>query len=689
VIEARAAQVVNMPAVLDGLAGDPITLETQASLIRARDFAARVSDMLPADARLPPPPPPSPVERHLGPLLAAVSDPLGRALPSAWLARIGNAQVAAEVRPPAPPTAPPSAASQDEFLAGLQVEVSGRLISIGYTSTDAEYAARVANAFAELYVSDLLQSKRGATEQATAWLAQRVEELRDEVRRSETAIARFRASNELVELAGNDAAARRIIELSAQRTALDSERTEKLARLNNLRQLRTRGGLTPELVRMTSSAVLVNLLQQQVQIDRQLAQLGEQYGERHPIIRDLRSERESVARSITAEIEGILSGLESEIAVLDARDRALVARIEEAHVSAAAGKQAEVQLRELERESEANRTLYIQFLARLKETTEQRALIQADARVVTSAVAPLVPSFPRPMLIVSASFAASLLVGTLFAFLVEQLDGRVRSAWQVERALGVRNLAMVPAVGRRLRGRGKLLRYLRTQPLSAYAEAVRGLATLVQFSAGDSASRVVLVTSTLPNEGKTTLAVSLATSLALLERRTILLELDLRRPGLHQHLQRAPMHGIAEYLSGGNPSGLKELIQPDPAVAGLDVLRVEEVAGNPVSLLGSPELERLIRSLRASYEWIILDAPPVLGLSDTRLIAQHADHVLFVVRWNRTTQEAARNGLRVLLEMNARVLGTVVTQVDMARHAKLHYGDPEQHYGAYRKYYVT
>jgi capsular exopolysaccharide synthesis family protein len=689
VIDARAAQVVPMPAVLEGLAGDPITIETQASLIRTRYFAERVAASLPDDARHPPPPPPSPLERRLEPLLAGMPELLGRLVPMPWLAAIGNATDATPPEPLPPAADELPAVAADELLDGLQVEIEGRLIAIRYSSTDAGHAARVANAFAELYVNELLRSKRSVTEQAAAWLAERVGELREEVRRSETAIAKFRASNEILDLAGTEAAAGKIAEISAQRAALDAERTERIARLGSLRQLSARGGLPLELVRMSSSAVLVSLMQQQIQLDRQLAQLREQYGERHPTIRNLMSERESVSRGIAAEIRGILGSLEDEIAVLEARDRALATRLEEAHAAAAAGKQAEVQLHELEREAEANRALYTQFLGRQKETNEQKDLIQPDARLVTTATPPQLPSFPRPMLIVGAGFVSSVLIGTLLAFLAEQADHRMRSARQVERALGLRNLAMVPLVDQRLRRPGELQRYLRTRPLSAYAEAVRGLATLVQMAGSSAPSRVLIVTSSLPDEGKTTLAISLATSLALLEQRTILLELDLRRPGMHRHLTEAPAHGIAEYLGGEDLADFRDQIQSDPRIPGLDILRVKETARNPVQLIASPELERLISSLRASYDWVILDTPPVLGLADTRQLVRHADQVLFLVRWNRTTQEAARNGLRALLDVDARVLGTVVTQVDLPRHAKLRYGDSEQYYKAYHRYYTT
>lgn len=688
-ISARPSRVVNMQAVLDDLPNDVTTIETQVRMIRSRHYAERLAAQL--DLR------PDFASRHqprASELWLESARESALVLAQRWVPErlFVTAGTAGQlVPPPRAPDSPadavdPPEAVVEDLLDNLRIDLEGTLVTIGFTAADPSEAARIANAYAAQYVDDQLRDKTAATEQAASWLGQRIQELREELSRSESAIAAFRADNNLMDLGGQTDAARRVADITGQLSAIQSERAAKEARLKTLQELRSRGGSYQHALEMLQSPVIDALREQDIKLAAQLAQLSSEFGERHPEIVRLTADRESVARSLRREVDSVIGGLQREAELLRAREHEIQSRFDQAQSTAVISKQAEVQLRDLERETEANRVLYATFLARYKETSEQKNLIRPDARVIALAPVPTVPSFPRIPLVVAGGFVTSLLLGTLLAFLAEQLDGKLRSARQIERLLGIRNVGMVPSVRGLGRRPGSLQHYLHTKPLSAYAESVREVEGAIKLAATGSSSSVILVTSSLPNEGKTTFALSLAMAAALSGIRTAVLDLDFRNPSVFKLLGPSSAPDLTDHLAGN--CGLEEVVHADDRLPNLHVLPVKRPARSPTTIVVSPQLGELIAVLRRQYDWVILDTPPLLGLADVKAMARHADHVVYAVRWGKTTDEIALNGLRALRDAQANLLGSVLTQVNLRRHARLRYGDASQYYKYYKKYYV-
>lgn len=687
-INARASRVVNMQAVLDDLPNDVTTIETQVKMIRSRHYAERLAEQLDLRPDFASRHAPAPPEMWLESVRESALVLAQRWMPEPWLVTAGAAGqlVPADLpHPPADDVDGPDAAVES-LLDNLRVDVDGTLITIGFTAADPDEAARIANAYAAQYVDDQLSDKTAATEQAASWLGQRIRELREELTRSEDTIAAFRADNNLMDLGGTTDAARRVADITGQLSAIQSERAAKEARLKTLQELRSRGGNFQHVLEMLQSPVIDALREQDIKLAAQLAQLSSEFGERHPEIVRLTADRESVAQSLRREVDSVIGGLQREVDLLRAREQEIQSRFDQAQTTAVLSKQAEVRLHDLEREAEATRALYATFLARFKETSEQRNLIRPDARVVAQATAPTVPSFPRVPLVVAGGFVTSLLLGTLLAFLAEQLDGKLRSAHQIERLLRIRNIGMVPSVRGLGRRSGSLQHYLQKKPLSAYAESVREVEAAIKLAATGSSSRVILVTSSLPNEGKTTFALSLAMAAAFSGIRTAVLDLDFRNPSVFKQLGASRAPDLIDHLTGA--CTFEEVVQADDHLPHLHVLPVKRPARSPTTIVASPRLGELIAVLRGRYDWVVLDSPPLLGLTDVKAMARHADHVIYAVRWGRTTDEIALNGLRVLRDAQANLLGSVLTQVNLRRHARLRYGDASQYYSHYKKYYV-
>jgi len=578
------------------------------------------------------------------------------------------------------------AAAVPQLLENLQVSQSPEsyVVSIEFTSTDPEKAARVADAVAELYVTGQRQEKLAATTEAATWLADRVEQLRRLVLKSDRAIEEYRAANKIVGSEVGALGEQELANLNLELVTARAERAEREVRLRRAREVRGSRGGYESLAEVMSSPVIIGLRAQEATVLQREAQLSKEYGPLHPRMLELGAEKANLAAKIDLEVQNIIANLENEVAVAESRERALAEALEEAKDRSAVTSQAEVELRQLEREADANRSLYQTFLTRLKQTEEQLDLVRPDAKVVSPAAIPQEPSFPKPKLMIAVGFTSSVMLGVLLALLRERLDSAFHTGRQLHEVLGVASFGLVPAI-RRSRRRPKPHRYLLERPLSAYADAIRSVQKSVELSCADRRSQVVLVTSTLPGEGKTTLALSLASSVARSGRKTVVVDVDLRHPSVAREIGQPFGPGLVEFLSG--EATADEIVHTAEFQANLHFVPIKGMTSSPVDLLESREMAVLLTGLRARYDFIILDGPPAL-VTDARAAALLAETVLYAVQWERTKAEVALHGLETLAGSRISVAGLVLTQVNLARQARYGYGDVSSYYGEYRKYCV-
>jgi polysaccharide biosynthesis transport protein len=731
-IEPRQSHVLDVASVLEGLPKGAEVIRTQITLLRSQSYAEKAINELGLlndphfNVLLPQAPeadeggtalsdagagvtpvglvePANGYGGHSGPLPATgeASEPTVQDSGAlAWLRRAGAGALAflglGVDQPTREDVAPGGRVSPDAvmqaaasiLLEELEVEQFGDtyVILISYTSTDPQRASQVANKFAEIYVKDQLASKQAATARASTWLSERITELRQQVLQAEAAVETYRAEHGLLDSKGSRLNEEQLARLNQDLIIVRAERAEREARLRLIRDLRARGESLQSAPEIVASAVIANLRQQQQALQREEAQLSQEYGPRHPRIVQLQAEKQELADKIDLEVQNIIRSLENQVTVASARERALQDNLQAEMAQSADRNQADVQLRMLEREAEANRSLYTVFLNRFKELNEQQDLLEAGARVMSKAGVPEEPSFPRPKLMIAAGFTSSMMLGTLFAFLRERFDSGLRSGRQVEQVLGLPRLGFVPSV-RGLGRRGELPNYLISRPQSAYAEAIRAVQIGLYLSNVDDPPRVILITSSLPGEGKTTLAMSLAVSAAGSGHKTVIVDLDLRRPRVAKMLDwESGSPGLVEYMAG--QASLDDVIRTDPNQPKLDLIPIRRLAANPTDLLASRKMTALLDELRERYELIILDSAPILGISDTKIAARLADAVLFAVRWGKTKEEVALSGLEGLFESHANVAGAVLTQVNLRRHARYGFGDAAQYYGKYKRYYT-
>jgi capsular exopolysaccharide synthesis family protein len=340
--------------------------------------------------------------------------------------------------------------------------------------------------------------------------------------------------------------------------------------------------------------------------------------------------------------------------------------------------QDEVTLRQLEREAEANRTLYENFLTRFKQTSAQEDMQQADAHIVADAQVPATPSFPRKSMLTMLALMLSLMAGVVLAFLLERLDNGFRDPDQIERLTGVPFMGLVPAIV------GRAQDIVVQKPVSSYSEAIRSVRAALNFTNVDNPPKVVLVTSSVPKEGKSVFATSLARSVARSGGRSLIIDCDLRHPTQAGLLSAPKSLGLLSYFSEGvDPA---RLIQVDE-MSHVHYLPVWEGATNPQDLLGSQQMKSLLDGLRDKYDLIVLDAPPVLAVSDALVISHIADATLFLIRWAETPRQVVLGAIKLLKTQGAGLSGFVLSRVDVRQHAKYGYGDVGYYYGRYGSYY--
>ena len=541
-----------------------------------------------------------------------------------------------------------------------------RVIEISSTSTDPEYAARVVNTVASQYIVDQLEAKLEATTSATVWLTQRVEEFRLKLQDAEQAVEVARAA--IVEEAGQglEVLQKQLSAVSASLAELRAVISDKAARMEQI-DLALSNGEYGSLSEFRASASLNKLRASESDLlDRRLS-LSQTVAKDHPAQVRLSARLAVVRGKLAEEAQRIAAALRSELSSLQEREVERSAKLRDLENRVLDQSRSELKVRQLEREASVSRTLYQNFLERLQETSAQMQLESADARVLSPAQVPGSPlrSLEQLVVILSGIGALGLSFGVIW--LLEQLSNTFRVREELELATGARVLASISSVGTGFKP-WQIIRYFREKPYSAFAETLRHLRT--SLISGQDGSQVIMLTSSLPDEGKSTTAMLLALIMSDMDKKVIILDCDLRRPSLAELLEEdyGDVPGLLAVLEGR--AELNDAIRIDEA-SGLRTLLTTSDRGNTAlsvaDILTSARFADLLQSLRSYYDVIVLDTPPVLAISDSRIIARHADAVVFAVRWDSTPPEAVFEGLSELRAVGASISGLVFTRVDSSR----------------------
>jgi succinoglycan biosynthesis transport protein ExoP len=674
-LDPRKEQVVDVTAVLSGLSSESAVVDTEVEIMKSRQLADRVVEVLQLDRdpefngalR-----PPGPVKQVVGGITAL----FGAAAPEPQ-------------RPSQVTQQRQHEAVVDSVLRRLKVGRSGLtyVIKADFTSESPAKAALIANTFADRYLLEQLEAKFDATRQANVWLDERLQELRVQVQDAEAAVEQYKISNNLMSTSGATLTEQEISSYNQQDALARAQLAEDQARLNTARQQLASGSSGDDVGEALGSQVIQQLRAQRAQVSGRVADLQGRYGPRHPEM--LKAERElaDIDGQIQAEIQRIISNLEAKLQVSRERAGSIQGTLSGARGALAGNNRASVRLRELERNAEAVRTLYESFLNRFKETSTQTDIGQSDARVVSRAKIPNRPSAPNISLNLALGLVLGIGAGLAAAALAHALDSGLATGEEVELRLDAPHLGSIPLLSSVDNDRSASpITHVVDKPLSSFSEAFRNLRASILQSRVGVPIKIIAVTSALPGEGKTTTAVALGRSLAVGGARVVVVDCDLRRRSVNKLLGVDPTDGLLEVLNG--EIALERVLHHDD-LTDATFLPLSKNNFTPKDVFDSPAMDQLLYELRARFDFVILDTAPVLPVADTRVLAPKADVVVFLARWRKTPEKAIGAALKMLHASGAHIAGVALTQVDMKAQARYGYGDSGYYYGEYKKYYSS
>ncbi len=535
------------------------------------------------------------------------------------------------------------------------------------------------------YVALQLQRKVQETERADQWLADRVEELRQELQQKESAIAEFRAMNELVQDQGLTLSEQQLTQLNMQLAITRADIAEKEARLRQARRMVPGPASDQTIAEVLGSDVVSQLREQQAMVIRRRAELATRYRPAHPEMQKVQSELADIEQQITAETSRIMTNLSNEVAVARERAESLERSIKDQAESLGANAQIVAELQELQQEAQATRETYFSFLSRAKSIADQGDIQSADSRIISQATLPAEPTRPNRKLIVAAAAVFFGLVGIGAAVARDAADQRVRRPDDLNRMTGLMHLGSIPLV-REPAYKDAPHRLLMERGSSIFSEAFEELNTRLQSKSGPRPPRAVLFTSANAAEGKTTSALCFALSAARSGRRVVLIEADLRCPVLTNVMDLKGLHSenLKDILDGQLDWDEVAWIEPQ---TGLRVVPMNDPSNDPVAHLGSHRFEELMDDLRAEFDIVVIDTAPVLPVSDALKLMPYADKVVFVVHWHATQRAAAQTAIRKIREVGGDFAGAILTFVDAGQ--RWRFGDIglPQAGGKNRRYY--
>ncbi|QQP90376.1 polysaccharide biosynthesis tyrosine autokinase [Skermanella sp. TT6] len=679
-VDPREQRVVDVEALVTGAPADQSTIESEIQVIRSDELAMRVIRQLGLDQLA-----------EFNPRVAAEQNADSFKLPS--LRDLPPVQWVKSLLVTEEPVVPDPAAEEARlqtsmlttFLGRLSVSAVGRsrVLTISFTSENPTLAANVANTIASLYITQQLEQKFDARQKANAWLGERLTRLREEVETAERAVETARAGLGVVQ--GRDAGLvnEQLTQLNTQLVMARAENNTTQAQLRSVESaVRARG--VRAVFDVVDSTLVSGLRAQEATLRQREAELLNNLGPRHPTIVDLKSQISAIAGEINNEAENRLRALRAQASVTQQRVTSLEQSMSRLEQEAGRLNQSDVEIRALQREAEANRALFENFLARSKET-QSVDLEQPNAWIVSTASAPLGPSFPSKPLFVAVALVLAIGLGLILVFLAEQLERGLQTQEDVERLLRMPSLGMIPLVRR-----GRLTRkapqdYALDKPASAYSQAVKSLFTsLIIAHQRKGSGNIVMLTSAVPGEGKSSLAATLARVIAIAGRRVLIIDCDLRRPNIHRTLGLPNQLGLADFLHGD--ATLPDVMRTDTRT-GADVITAGSPTDYPEETIRNPLFDQMLFNLRPQYDLILLDAPPVLPVSDTRILAEKASQTVVVAKWRRTPRKLVQLAIRQLGDAGANIAGVALNQVDTAKAARYGSGEVEYYMGRRGSYF--
>jgi uncharacterized protein involved in exopolysaccharide biosynthesis/Mrp family chromosome partitioning ATPase len=664
-IDPRHKLVSNLDTVVADLKGDMPTVESEVEIIRSRPIILHVIETLglrndPEFAK----------KSLVRKLLAKVgwSQDDDEARPERQVPQSRD-QIAEVLNPEQPGSSVPErdevAVAFAERLKVVRVRTT-LLIDIRFSASDAAKAAKIANTVAETYLRQQIETKRRANAAASEILESKIEQMRSKVSEAERNVEQWKARNNIFDSEGQILSEKQMARLMEQTVNARNTTAEAKAKFEQAQKLARAGDGGTALAEVLKSPSVQSLKDQVAAANRKAAELGSKYGPKHPEILKVRAEMAQAEAQLAGEIERQVANLKNEYEVADARERQLAQNLAQMKEQQVDTKDAGIELKELEREAFSSKQMFEALLARYKQTSGTQDFQLPDAHIVEKADIPLFPASPKRKQLVIMATVAGLILGAGLAVLLELLAPGIARPEDINRAFKLEHLSSIPAIaaeGHDIVSADKAVRLVVAEPSGVYADAIRAARRELDSRRRHPGPRIVLVTSALPGEGADTIASNLAHHYAMTGSRVLLADGDARRKPLTRQLAPQRLIGMADQLALNRP--VEAAVLRD----GLTGLHFLPAAGEaPLNrsipeLLASVTTADALARLKMRFDTIVLSAPPLLPVSDTRILADYADQIVFVMTWQKTPKALVRKALKTLGRNQGKIAGMILSEV--------------------------
>jgi capsular exopolysaccharide synthesis family protein len=646
-LDTRHEQVVDLQAVLSNLPSDTFVVDSEVQVLQSPALARRVIAKLHLDkdpefnASLRP-------QNPLSQVIGAVKSGI----------RLLLSYVGVEPASDVGSVARTEESVVQAFEKNLTVSRQGLtyVINIGFWSEDPAKAVRIVNAVAQTYIEQQKDMKAEATHQANILIARHVEKLKKQVHDAEAAVADYKSRHGLLNAVGAPLTEQEITALNTQLASAQAQQAEEEGKLAaDLQQYRSGG--TGGVGQAAMSDTVRELRGQQAQLLQENADLSKRYGPKHPARIKVQNQLAAINGAIAAEVKRIISQQKAVTEAARQRTASLAASVNRDRNTLALNNSAGVKLAELQRDADAVRGVYESFLNRLKQTSAQEDLQDADAKIVSSGNIPLKPSRPSWMLAAAIAVLFAALAGAAAILLKEFMDRGVRSPEEAEAAVGMPVIAVVPRIAK-----ADPVSYVVKRPMSDFAEAIRNLRTSLFLSRSGSPPKVVALMSALPHEGKTTTTLALGRQAAESGARVVIIDADMRQRAMSSYVRQPIRNGLVELLDGS--ASLDSCLYHDP-LSNAMILPIAngDMAGKDIFF--SHDLGHVFDALRKRFDIVLVDTAPLLPLAEPRVVASHADSIVMLTRWRETSRSAMQEAARLIRTLDVPVAGMALTYTDM------------------------
>jgi polysaccharide biosynthesis transport protein len=577
------------------------------------------------------------------------------------------------------------------LLENLEVKRVGAtyLIDVDFRSRSPNQAAQIANAVADAYISDQLDAKFEANRRASEWLQGRLEELRKQSLAAEQAVVSYRNNNKLVDAGGKPISEQELTELNTQLVTARAKTSEALARLNRIDATlstdRPNAAVDATVSDALSNPVITKLRQDYLDYVNKETEYTARYGKDHLAVINIRNKVRDLRNSITSELRRMAETFKSDYLIAKQRQDDIEHQLAASVAQSQTVNSAQVTLRELESAAQNSRSLYNLFQQRYLESSQQQSSLLPEARVVSAAAIPDQRSSKNPAVVLAVSFLGGLMLGGALGVLRDAMDRVFRTGGQVDTILRAPCVALVPLIkkeskknrlppdgnprpapinSRTIMRDSSVIWTVLNSPVSRFAEAIRSVKLAADLTDTKRSNIIIGVTSALPNEGKSTVAISLAQLIAQIGRRVIVVDCDLRNPSLSRSLAPAAQIGLVEVLSGERPIG--EVIWTEeatnlafvPAVKNARLIHTSEI-------LASAATKKLFDQLRHSYDYVVIDLPPIAPVVDVRATTHLVDFYFLVVEWGSTKIDVVQHALKAGSRIYDNLAGVILNKTNM------------------------